>query len=56
MQRIVFSVDEVDGTSDIESFVSEHPDLQCPPIIPQLELHSCSVSDSELILDFVLVS
>uniref|UniRef100_A0A1X7TTK0 Uncharacterized protein n=1 Tax=Amphimedon queenslandica TaxID=400682 RepID=A0A1X7TTK0_AMPQE len=42
MQRIVFSIDKVDGSTDIECFVMEHEKLLEEPLIPTLELHSCS--------------
>ncbi|XP_019852579.1 PREDICTED: uncharacterized protein LOC109582354 isoform X1 [Amphimedon queenslandica] len=42
MQRIVFSIDKVDGSTDIECFVMEHERLLEEPVIPTLELHSCS--------------
>ena len=43
MQHIVLSVDEVDGRSDVESFVNVHSDLHKSPGMPELELHPCSV-------------
>ena len=40
MQRIYFSVDKIDGASDIECFINEHRDLLTAPPPPQLEKHS----------------
>lgn len=59
MQRIVMSVDNIDGSSDIESFVNEYPHLHQLPPLPELELHKCSVSvwriACQLLLSFLWI-
>ena len=43
MQRIVLSVDEINGEEDVDNFVSSFPGLHKSPEVPHLELHKCSV-------------
>ena len=44
MQRIVLSVNEIDGTKDISNFVSDNVQLQSEFCVPSIEFHPCSVS------------
>ena len=44
MQKIVLSVDEIDSSSDIESFVSRHSDLLQQPPVPPLQKSLVSTS------------
>lgn len=43
MQQIVLSVEQIDGPSDVESFVEAHTGLMTLPQPPPLERHQCRV-------------
>ena len=38
-QRIVMSVDEINGQDDVKHFVSDHRDLTADPKLPEFERH-----------------
>lgn len=43
MQRIVFSVADIDAQRDINSFVNDHKHLMTDLQLPQFEPHQCRV-------------
>ena len=45
MQKIVFSVSDIDGQKDINSFVDDHQHLMTEMKMLQFEPHQCRVGD-----------